>query len=289
MNLKGKNALVTGSSEGLGFEISKGFLKNGANLFMCSRSKEKLANAISELKKIKSSDQKIHYLVADVSKESNCEEIFSEFFCTFSKIDILVNNAGIIGPKGKFENLDWLKWKYAVEVNLFGSSFLIYKFITEFKKQNFGTIIQISGGGATSPLPNLSAYACSKAAIVRFIETISLELKEFNVSANSIAPGPLNTQILDEFIQAGPDGVGIDFYKKALKQKQNGGAPVKKTVDLCIALAKNKVPLISGKLISSIWDDWDNFEKFANELNSSDVYTLRRITARDRNFAWGDL
>ena len=167
-----------------------------------------------------------------------------------------------------------------------GSAYLVKKLIPTFKKNNFGRIIQISGGGATSPLPLQSIYAASKAAIVRFIETISLEVKEFNISANCIAPGQLNTKIMDEYLKAGPDKIGKSFYEKVQKQFKSGGAPIEKAVNLALALATEKYPFLRGKLISAIWDDWENFYKFKKELNSSDVYTLRRIIDKDRGFNW---
>ena len=286
---KGKNVFITGASQGLGYAIAKGFLQNGANVFLCARSKTKLQKVYDEFIKIKEPSQKIIILPIDLSKEDQCEKAVEYFFHNFTKVDILINNAGIIGPKGPLENSNWLEWKYAMNINLFGSIYLIFKFLPHFKEQNSGTIIQLSGGGATSPLPYMSAYATSKAALIRFIETISLELKEFNITANSIAPGPLNTRILDEFLEAGPKNVGEEFYKKALLQKETGGAPLKKAVDLCLYLASETSPKVTGKLISAIWDDWENIKEFFDELKDSDVYTIRRITAKDRSFSWGDL
>ena len=225
----------------------------------------------------------------DVSDKGQCDEFVSQISKKFKKIDALINNAGIIGPKNLFDLNDWNSWKYAIDVNLFGSAYLIYKILPFMKKRGKGAIIQLSGGGASNPLPNMSAYAASKAAIVRFIETISIELLQYNITANCIAPGPLNTQILEEFISAGPQSLGEKFYQKALNQKKTGGAPMHKTVELCIELVSRNSSMVTGKLISSIWDDWSNFNNFAEELKNSDVYTIRRITAKDRNYEWGDL
>ena len=285
-SLRQRTTIITGASSGLGFEISKAFLKAGSNLIICSRSKEDLSNALDNLQRFKNPSQKILSLPTDISIENDVDNLITESFKKFKSIDILVNNAGIIGPKGNFEELDWDKWKYALDTNFLGSAYLVKKLIPTFKKNNFGRIIQISGGGATSPLPLQSIYAASKAAIVRFIETISLEVKEFNISANCIAPGQLNTKIMDEYLKAGPDKIGKSFYEKVQKQFKSGGAPIEKAVNLALALATEKYPFLRGKLISAIWDDWENFYKFKKELNSSDVYTLRRIIDKDRGFNW---
>jgi len=287
--LDNKTALITGASSGLGLEISKAFLKEGANLILCSRSLSSLNQQSKELIKIKKPNQEIIFFSTDITNEKEVDNLISKSLSEFKTIEILVNNAGIIGPKGNFEDLDWGEWIYALKTNFLGSAYLIKKLLPIFKKNNYGRIIQISGGGATSPLPYQSIYAASKAGIVRLIETIACEVEDFNISANCIAPGALNTKILDEYVESGPSKLGNTFYQKILKQRDLGGAPIEKAVNLSVALASENFPLLKGKLISAVWDDWENIEQFYNELKNTDVYTLRRITAKDRSFNWGDL
>ena len=114
--------------------------------------------------------------------------------------------------KGSIETNDWSEWVKTIEINLFGSILMTRELIPIFKKQRYGKIIQLSGGGATNPMPNISAYAVSKAAVIRFMETIAEELKGFNIDVNAIAPGALNTRMLDEIMEAGPDKVGMNFF-----------------------------------------------------------------------------
>ncbi len=289
MKLKGKSIVISGASEGLGLEIAATCLKEGANIFICSRSDTKLKKALVYLNKFKKDKQKLFDYKLDVSNPNQCDIFVNHVMKEFKIIDALINNAGIIGPKNVFDSCDWNSWKYAIDVNLFGSAYLIYKFLPYMKKRKKGSIIQLSGGGATKPFPNMSAYAASKAAIVRFIETLAVELMPYDITANCVAPGALNTQILDEFISAGPKALGEKFYEGVLKQKETGGAPMHKAVQLCIELISGNSSMITGKLISAIWDDWWNFNEFAEELKNSDVYTIRRITAKDRNYSWGDL
>ena len=201
---------------------------------------------------------------------------------------ILVNNAGIYGPKNKIEKINWKEWKKTIEINLFGSVLMSQGLIDQFKKQKYGKIIQLSGGGATSPLPYLSAYAASKAAVVRFAETLAKEVAEYNININSLAPGPLNTKMLDEIIKAGPDKVGLDYYSRSIDQKKSGGSSLSTASDLAVFLASPLSDGITGKLISAIWDKWEDWPKYINKIRNSDVYTLRRIVGRDRNFLKGD-
>ena len=151
-----------------------------------------------------------------------------------------------------------------------------------------GKIIQLSGGGAASPLPLISSYAVSKAAIVRFVENLSEEVKNYNIDINAIAPGPLNTGMLKEVLKAGPQKVGKEFYKKSLKQKETGGTPFSKVCELILFLGSKYSDGIRGKLISALWDDWKNWVNYKQLLQNSDAYTLRRIVGKDRGFEWGD-
>jgi len=145
----------------------------------------------------------------------------------------------------------------------------------------------ISGGGATKPLPFLSAYAASKAAVVRFGETLAGELSESGIDVNSIAPGALNTRLLDEVLAAGPEKVGHSFYEAALRQQESGGTPLERGADLCVFLGSSESDGITGKLISAVWDPWPHLAAHREDLQKTDVYTLRRIVPGERGLSWG--
>jgi NAD(P)-dependent dehydrogenase (short-subunit alcohol dehydrogenase family) len=135
-------------------------------------------------------------------------------------------------------------------------------------------------------MPYLSAYAVSKAGLVRFMETLAEELAEFNIDVNAVAPGALNTRLLDEVLAAGPGVVGKSFYDQSLKQRDSGGTPLQKGADLCVFLAGKESDKITGKLISAVWDPWESFGDHLSDLKSTDIYTLRRIVPEDRGKKW---
>lgn len=286
--LDGKKAIITGASRGLGLSIAHKFILAGADIAICARNKKSLNNAKNKLKVSLSKNQKFFSYVLDVSSEHDVKNIMGKILQDLGGCHILVNNAGILGPKNFIELNKWNDWVKTIEINLFGSILMCKELIPIFKKQRYGKIIQLSGGGATNPMPNISAYAVSKAAIIRFVETIAEELKGFNIDVNAIAPGALNTRMLDEIMEAGPEKVGIDFYEKSKKQKDNGGAGLVKASELAVFLANNDSNGITGKLISALWDKWQEFPGHKNELNSSDIFTLKRIVGRDRNISWSD-
>ena len=286
--LQHKTALITGASQGLGLEIAKAYVEAGANVAICARDTGKLNAAQKELLLLAAANQRIIAFSADVSNKSNVDAFVGHAIEHLGQIDILVNNAGIYGPKGTIEDIDWSEWVRAIEINIYGSVLMCRAILPHFKAARQGKIIQLSGGGATNPLPNLSAYAVSKAAIVRFIETLAGEAAEFNIDVNAIAPGALNTGMLDEILAAGPDKVGHAFYERSLKQKETGGTSLNHGAGLAVFLGSQQSNGISGKLISAVWDRWEQWPQHLAALQNSDAYTLRRITGRDRGLDWGD-
>ncbi len=286
--LLGRQAIITGANQGLGLEIARKFVLAGADLMLCARSADVLEDARAELVRLASVEQKIITQVADVSVQSDVNRVVAQTLQLLEGCHILVNNAGVYGPKGEIESVDWTDWVKAFEINVFGSVLMSRAILPHFKAQGYGKVIQISGGGATNPLPRISAYAASKAAIVRYAETLAEEVRGRGIDVNSIAPGALNTRMLDEILQAGPEKVGQALYERSVKQKKIGGVPLDKGADLALFLASSASDGITAKLISAVWDDWEHWPDHLNELSSSDVYTLRRIAGRDRGFDWGD-
>jgi NAD(P)-dependent dehydrogenase (short-subunit alcohol dehydrogenase family) len=171
---------------------------------------------------------------------------------------------------------------------LLGSVMMCRAVLPHLKARGRGAIIQVSGGGATNPLANITAYAASKAAVVRFAESLALEVAGQGIDVNSIAPGALNTRLLDDVIAAGPDKVGAHFYERSLQQREQGGVPLGKGADLAVFLASDAARGITGRLISAVWDRYEDWPAHLDELKGSELYTLRRITGRDRGKDWGD-
>lgn len=286
--LEEKVAIITGANQGFGLEIAKNYVISGANVVLCARNEALLEEAKSTLQKFAAPQQSIHTLPADVSKNDDVKLVVKAAMNQFGRIDILVNNAGVYGPKGAIDAIDWREWVRTIEINLYGSVLMCRAVLPSFKAQRKGKIIQLSGGGATNPLPYISAYAVSKAAIVRFVETLAEEMREYQIDVNAVAPGALNTKMLNEILEAGPEKVGQTFYEKALKQREQGGTPLSRGAELAVFLGSSLSDGVTGKLISAMWDDWENFPHHLKELETSDVYTLRRIVAKDRGFNWGD-
>jgi len=282
MKLQNLVTVVTGASQGLGRAIAEEFVKEGAHVAICARDSALLETVRCQLQEQATSGQRVVAQAGDVSSQDQMHELFRRTEQEIGLVDVLVNNAGVYGPKGPSELVDLEEWSRALEINLLGT-FIPSRFaIAQMKQKGRGKIINLSGGGATNPLPRLSVYAASKAAVVRLTETLAEELREFSIAVNAIAPGALNTRFLDEVLRAGPELVGSGFYDKALKQRETGGAPLERGVALCVYLASTASDGITGKLISALWDPWEKLHDFRAELEGSDIYTLRRIVPEDR-------
>ena len=282
MKLKSVVSLITGASQGLGRAIAREFVREGSHVAICARDAELLSTVAAELQESSSHGQQILTAACDVSVEQEVQKLFELIGSRIGSVGVLVNNAGVYGPKGESENVSSGEWARAVEINLFGTFLPCQAAIRQMKQTGHGKIINLSGGGATSPLPRLSAYAASKAAVVRLTETLAEELREFRIDVNAIAPGALNTRLLEEVLRAGPEAVGHEFYQKSLKQRESGGVPLEKAARLCVYLASEMSNGITGKLISAQWDPWENLHEFREQLAKSDIYTLRRIVPEDR-------
>ena len=287
MKLAGRNAIVTGGSQGLGRAIAEAFVREGANVLLCARDEAAVATAAEALRASRVREAQL--VIAEGCDVSSPEEVEALFKCgdeALGTLHVLVNNAGVYGPMGPSDEVDLDAWRRCIDTNLYGTLLTCRAAMHRFKAARGGKIVNLSGGGATSPMPNISAYAASKAAVVRLTETLALELRPFGVDVNAVAPGALNTRMLEEALAAGPEAVGVDTHARWLQQASEGGVPLSLGADLCVYLASAESDGITGKLISARWDPWQRLHEHRAELGAGDIYTLRRILPEDRGQHW---
>ncbi|HWG42024.1 MAG TPA: SDR family oxidoreductase, partial [Gemmataceae bacterium] len=216
MDLSDRSAIITGANQGLGQAIASHFVNVGASVLLVARGAERLRQVEAELTAHARPGQIVASHAGDVSRAEDCQAVVTHALETLPNLTILVNNAGVYGPMGRIEDNDWDEWVQALQINLFGTVLMCRAVLPHLRGQNYGKIINLSGGGATAPLPRLSSYAASKAAIVRFTETLAEEVRDNNIDVNAIAPGALNTRLLDQVLEAGPERVGQAFYERSL-------------------------------------------------------------------------
>jgi len=276
VKIKDKVAIITGGSRGIGKAVAKAFLQEGARVAIAARSKIEVENSVQDLKQA----GEIIGIATDVSKEVDVKNLVEQTLRHYGSFDILVNAAGVQGPIGPLIEVDIQEWINNIHTNLIGTVLCCKAVLPIMIDKRRGKIINFSGGGATSPRPNFSAYACSKAAIVRFTETLAMEVKYFGIDVNAIAPGAVNTRMIREIVDAG-NKAGEKELTEAIIISQKEGTSPELAAELAVFLASKNSDGLSGRLISAVWDDWQNFDKNISNIKKSSLYTLRRIDGRN--------
>jgi 3-oxoacyl-[acyl-carrier protein] reductase len=285
--LAGKTCLVTGASRGLGRAIAKRFWEEGASLVLAVRNPGAVASLVAELGR--ADGQSSLAVPLDLQDLDSASSLIDRAVAMGAgKIDVLVNNAAVQGPIGKTWETPAQAWNDTIVADLVAPTLICRAAVPLMGRQGGGAIINLSGGGATGPRANFSAYATAKAGLVRFSETLAEEAKPLGVAVNCVAPGPMGTDMLASVQQAGVDAAGEREIAAARKALAGGNETLMAAVDLIVFLASNAGAGVTGKLISALWDNWRDFPDHVAELASSDVYTLRRITGRERGIAWCD-
>lgn len=271
--LNNKVIVITGAGRGIGKTIAEVCKKNNAKVAICARSEKELQQTLSELKAINNTP--CLATTCDVTSPSDTAKFFEKVKTELGPIYGLICAAGIYGEIGSFIDTDFSKWEKALDINLKGTALSIHTGVKFFDKNASGRIIVFSGGGQ-GPLPNFSGYAISKGGVWRLTETLGAELSKRNIFLNSIAPGAVNTKLLDELLEAGPDKVGKEFYEKSLAQREQGGTSPLKSAELVLYLLSERSHGLYGKTLSAVWDPYKDF-KDLEKMSQSDIYQVRRV------------
>lgn len=274
-----KNILITGASRGLGRELARYFWAKGSNLVLVSKNQDRLSAVLADLPT--SDMQKAKLISCDLSDENELPSLIKNL--EKYAFDSIVNNAAVQTPIGDFYENDWEEWKKTIQTNFLTPVYICRHLLPNILKHktNGASIINLSGGGVSAPRPNFSAYAAAKSGLVGFTATLAEELRG-KVKVNSIAPGALPTGMLKEVGHAGINKAGeveVERARAVLNEQKNNFL---KVAQLCEFLISEKSKDVTGKIISAVWDKWDDFDKFPAEVLKSDLYTMRRIVETDR-------
>ena len=197
--LQGKNCLITGATGGLGKEIVKEFAKNGCNLFLTGRNKEKLNSLKNELKNYEN-EIKIDFEHADLSDVNDIQKLIDKTKNTFSNIDILVNCAGIF-PVKLLSDSTVEDFEKCFSVNVKAAFILSKEFSQEMISKKWGRIINIASSGAYNGRSKTTIYRASKHALLGLSRSLHSELKEHNVRTFCVSPGPIKTSMGHDIIK----------------------------------------------------------------------------------------
>ncbi len=216
LNLKGKNALVIASSQGLGKAVAEALVVEGANVVITSRDEVKLQQVQEELTRVNKGH--VVFFKADITKQEDIQSLVRFTVETFGSIDILVNNAG--GPPGgKFEEITDDQWQGAFELNLLSYIRLIREVLPEMKQQG-GRIINIASTSIKQPIPGLILSNTFRLGIVGLTKTLAVELAPYNILINTVAPGRISTARTQHLDRLNAERQGITLEEATAQSKR---------------------------------------------------------------------
>ena len=193
MNFENKVVVITGASSGIGEATAEKFAKNGANLVLVARRKEKLEQVEKNLSQY---SVKTLICVCDVSDKEQVKQMSEKVIDTFSKIDILVNNAGFV-IYGKIEELSIEDIESQMKTNYFGTIYCTKSFLPYLLKQSFGHIVNVASVGGSFGVPGIASYCATKFAMLGFSEGLHHELHDTNVGVTVVSPIMVRTSLFD--------------------------------------------------------------------------------------------
>lgn len=193
MKLSGKVAIITGASRGIGKAIAKEFVDNGASVVICGKDKTKLDQTVKELGAFA--------IPADITKESEVQNLINKTVEKFGRLDILVNNAGIFPKIKLLHEISDSEWRDVLDVNLNGP-FYATKYSIPHLQKNGGSIINIASSAGLKAYENFNAdaYSASKGALVLLTKCWALEYAKNKIRVNCICPGVVETDMTSEFL-----------------------------------------------------------------------------------------
>ena len=271
------NIVLTGSSTGIGRALAERLLSRGHRVWGLARSDQSGFTA--------QHGGNFRASRCDVGDWASASRTAAEVAAAWPHVDAIIACAGVQGEIGRALAADPAKWSATVRANLDGTYHTLRAFDAMLMRApGRQKVICFSGGGATKPRANFSAYGVAKTGVVRLVETIAEEERSRAIDINALAPGAINTRLTDEVLAFGPTVVGEAEFAAAQKQKKSSdsAAPLAKALDCVEWLLSPASDGLSGKLISAPWDAWPTFAAHRATLAASDVYTLRRIVPGDR-------
>ena len=238
--LKGKTAIITGASRGIGREIAEVFAKNGADIAFTYLSSVEKGEALE--KELAQYGTKVKGFRSDASDFASADQLAKDVVAEFGRIDVLVNNAGVTRDN-LLMRMSEEQWDEVIRINLKSVFNLTKACQRTMLKQRSGSIINMSSVVGVKGNAGQANYSASKAGIIGFTKSIALELGSRNIRSNAIAPGFIETEMTDAL-----DEKMVQEWRNAIPLKRGGTA--EDVANLTVFLASDLSTYITGQVIN---------------------------------------
>jgi NAD(P)-dependent dehydrogenase (short-subunit alcohol dehydrogenase family) len=252
LGLKGKVAVVTGSSKGIGRSIAEAFAREGVQVVINSRNAKEVEAAAAEMRQ--STGATVHAVASDVMTAEGARRPVEEAVKKFGTVHILVNNAGGTGRFGTFDELTDEEWMDTFKLNVLSAVRATRAALPPMQKQKWGRIINISSESGVQPDPIMPHYNASKSAVNSLTKSLSKAYGKDNILINTVSPAFIRTPLVDGFLaQAAKDrGVSIDEAEQIMLREfrpnillGRAGRP-EEMAGICVFLASEQATFITG-------------------------------------------
>lgn len=271
MDIQGTTAIVTGSGSGIGRALALEFAKQGANVVCCARREDRVMQTVDLIKQAGGNAIGIK---TDVTNKDDVKQLIQTALDTYGQIDILFNNAGSFNVLGAIWEVDPKEWWHDVTVNMLGPMLCMHEVLPHMMARDKGIIINMNGGGSTSPLNGGSGYGCSKAGLLRMTDTLAVELERegSNVLVFAMGPGFVKTEMTMLQIDNPMGRKWIPGSKDAMDAGQT--YPPEACAEATMKLIKIACPELNGRIFG-VGTDFEDIAKRAKEIKEQDLYVMR--------------
>jgi NAD(P)-dependent dehydrogenase (short-subunit alcohol dehydrogenase family) len=251
LGIKGLRVLVTAGAGGIGREIARAFVREGARVHVCDVDRKALAA-------LRTSDPKIGQSVADVADRGDVALLFKDALQALGGLDVLVNNAGITGPTGPLEKITPEDWDRCLAVNITGQFNCARLAIPHLRKSRNASIINLSSTAGRYGFPLRAPYSASKWAVVGLTKSLSMELGQAKIRVNAIQPGVVEGERINRVMRMKARERGISYkamVDEALKVvSMRTMVTPQQIADAVVFICSKRAPTISGQAISVCGD-----------------------------------
>jgi NAD(P)-dependent dehydrogenase (short-subunit alcohol dehydrogenase family) len=269
IDLTGQVAVVTGGGRGLGRAMAQALAAAKANVAVVARTETQLAETVGI---IRQTGGRVLAVPADVTDRKTVDDMVQTVQDELGAIDILVNNAGVVGVPGPIWEADPEEWRHTLDVNLYGAFLCGATVLKAMVARQHGRIINVASGAGLFPIAYGSAYAVSKAALIRLTECFAADGKEHGIIAFALGPGSVRTAMTEYLIESEAGQTYLPWYRKMILD--GGDVPADLSANLVVLLASGKMDSLSGRFVE-VFDDVGQMILESAQIIRDDLYTLR--------------